>query len=342
MTMEKSKLSARKKIKILNYVSFSLVILITISISLFSNYYINNINSVEKSVEIQWRDEARDKAKYLAQQLELAIAKGEVNYWDDAQLHEWAEQQLLPMKVGGEMSNIILVNIGYSIRNWDELNWVSVQDELDLSLPVDCTSVISNHFKDLDFTGKSNSYVKDYIDSYVAEFAETYDIDSGSIITAIQKVLFVKNKILLDTDPGSVISNQLLNNRFIEDYLYTDKELFEHNLEKILSGQESIYHDNTIMNTTDGVKWLEWSVVPPNKLGWELEPPHKQGIENVGYKKIAIIVELDEGAIEKPYSSIFDSTAIIHKISCVVVSVLVCIVILTVFVSFYKLIKSEE
>lgn len=342
MRNDKSKISLSKKIKILNYLSFSLVIVITITISTFSHRYTNTINKVEETLESQWREEARDKAKYLSQQLELHIMQGNLNYWDDTQLHKWAEEQLLPMKVGGEMSNAILVNIGYSVRNWDDINWSSTTEVMGLELPLDAFNYISNHFSDLNLIGESNLTVKEYINSFASEFCELYDMEYDTIVEALQKVLFVKNKIIMDTTPGTILSNKFTNSRFIEDYLITDTDNFETNLLKILSGQESSRLERTYLVTSSGNKWLEWCVVPPNKLGWELEPPHREGVDNVGYKKIAIIIEVNENEIESDYSHVFSEAAMINLTGKIIVVTLSGISLIVLLVSFYRFLASEN
>lgn len=342
MREEKTKPNIYKRIKILNYTSFSLLLVITLLFACFSKLYATSINKVNANIEVQWRDEARDKAKYLAQQLELSISKDNLNYWDDSALHEWAEEVLLPMKVGGDGSNIILVNVGYSVREWDDLNWFSVKEDLGIVLDPDASSEIGDHFKNIELKGKSNMWVKEYIDSFADDFSTLHNIEYETLVTGLRQVLFVKNKIIMDTTPSSILNDRFSNSRFIEDYLMSDSDSFEINYNRLMSGQESMYYDRTVLNTTGGIKWLEWDIVPPNKLGWELQSPHIEGVENVGYKKIAIIVEIDEDEIEDLYTDLFTWSELVQVGCRVAVVSLSVITVIILFITFYKFLVNDS
>lgn len=342
MREEKSASKVYKRIKILNYMVFSLLLLITWIFSCFSELYSSSIDKVNDNIEIQWRDEARDKAKYLAQQLELSISKDNLNYWDDTALHAWAEEVLLPMNVGGDGSNIILANVGYSVREWDELNWFTVKEKLRLGLDQDASNELSDHFTDISLIGKSNIWVKEYIDSFAKTFSEKHDVDYDQLVTGLRQVLFVKNKIIMDTTPSSILNVKLSNYKLIQDYLSVDSDNYDINYSRLMSGQESMYYNRTILNTSSGVKWLEWDVVPPNKLGWELESPHIDGVENVGYKKIAIIVELDEREIDDMYTELFKTSENVQFGCKVIVISISMITVLISFVTFYRFLVKDS
>lgn len=342
MREEKSASKVYKRIKILNYTVFSLLLLITWIFSCFSELYSSSIDKVNDNIEIQWRDEARDKAKYLAQQLELSISKDNLNYWDDTALHAWAEEVLLPMNVGGDGSNIILANVGYSVREWDELNWFTVKEKLRLGLDQDASNELSDHFTDISLVGKSNIWVKEYIDSFAKTFSEKHDVDYDQLVTGLRQVLFVKNKIIMDTTPSSILNVKLSNYKLIQDYLSVDSDNYDINYSRLMSGQESMYYNRTILNTSSGVKWLEWDVVPPNKLGWELESPHIDGVENVGYKKIAIIVELDEREIDDMYTELFKTSENVQFSCKVIVISISMITVLISFVTFYRFLVKDS
>lgn len=333
----------KRRITILNFTAFSLVILITSMIYGFCHTYTDSVNTLKHQLEEQWRSEALDKSDYLSQQLELAIATNQLNYWDDNELHKWAEEQLLPMKVGGELSNVILVNIGHSIRNWDEMNWLSAQEETEISISSESSSEISNHFKDLDFSGQSNMEVENYIVSFSETYCDDHpEINKELLVATIEKVLFVNNKIIMDTTPSNIISTKITNTRFLQDYLLVDDEHFDENLEKLQTGKNSSRLGNTVLSTKNGTKWLEWSVVPPNKLGWDQEPPHKNGYNNVCYKKIAIIVEVNESEIYGPYQQIFDTSNFINLVGIISIPSLALLVLGILFTSFYKFLKNEK
>lgn len=331
-----------KRIKILNYLIFSLLLVLTLIFSCFSDLYKKSIDSVRDNIETQWRDEARDKAKYLAQQLELSISKGQLNYWDDSALHSWAEEVLLPMKVGGDSSNIIIANVGYSVREWDELNWFTVKEKLGLVLDSVASNELTDHFTNISLVGKSNMWVKEYINSFAKTFSEKHNVEYEQLVTGLRHVLFVKNKIIMDTTPSSILNDKISNYKLIQDYLSTDPDNYDVNYNRLTSGQESMYYNKTIIKTTSGHKWLEWDIVPPNKLGWELESPHIEGVENVGYKKIAIIIELDEKEINDLYLDLYklsDNVQFVCKVIVVSISILT---VMIAFISFYRFLVKDS
>ncbi len=333
----------KRKIAILNVATFMLVLLLTTLIYGFCHIHTKSVTETKHQLEETWRNEALDKSEYLSQQLELAITKNQLNYWDDTELHKWAEEQLLPMKVGGELSNVILVNIGYSIRNWDDMNWLTAQDEIELPISSDLSKEISEHFTGLNFLGKSNMEVKNYITDYAEHLSVSHsEINKKLLISAIERVLFVKNKIIMDTTPSNIMNTKFSNTRFLEDYLLGDNDHFETNLEKIQTGSDSWRLEDTSLTVKNETKWLEWSVVPPNKLGWDQESPHKDGISNVCYKKIAIIVEVAEDEIYKPYHNVFATAEFINLVGLLSIPSLALTSLIILFISFYKYLKSEK
>ncbi len=342
MREEKSIPTIYKRIKILNYLIFSLLLVLTLIFSCFSELYSSSIDKVRDNIETQWRDEARDKAKYLAQQLELSISKGQLNYWDDSVLHSWAEEVLLPMKIGGDNSNIIIANVGYSVREWDELNWFTVKENLGLVLDPVASNELTDHFTNIQLVGKSNIWVKEYIDSFAESFSSRHSIEYDQLVTGLRHVLFVKNKIIMDTTPSSILNDKISNYKLIQDYLSIDDENYDTIYSRLMSGQESMYYNRTIIKSANGVKWLEWDIVPPNKLGWELESPHIEGVENVGYKKIAIIIELDEKEINDQYLGLYklsDSVQFVCKVTVVSISVITVII---AFITFYRFLVKDS
>lgn len=335
-------LNNEKKLKMLTFSILSILILFIIGLGYSQKFLINNRNNIIESIESQWRDEAKDKSKYLSQQLELSITKDELNYWDDNELHAWILENMLPMKVGGEHSNVIVANIGYSYRQWDDTNWNSIKESNNLNIDSELDKRIKKYFNENNLQGKSNTYIDDLLISFVDDISLEFSIDKEKIITCLRQVLFVKNKLLLDTDPTSIINNKFTNYKSLKDYLEKDSENFETNYERLTSGTDSKHYLKTSLETDKYTKFLEWSVVPPNKLGWELEPPHKTGVDNVGYKKIAIIVEIDKSEIFNIYNADLSRIDTFILITNVVMVAVVLIVLVSLMINFHKFLSNDK
>lgn len=336
-------ITTKKKLKILNYTVFGLIIFLAIFLSMFHGR-LNSIRMESKEIiEDQWRDEARNTSLYLAQKLELAISRNEVNYWDDKELHQWASDNILSLKVGSELSNCILVNVGFSTREWNPDLWNEVKLSRNIVIDEEVDDAINEYFIEMSTGEKSNIVVDRKLKSVAEYLKSTYDIDYDTVIIGLREVAFVKEKIIIDDNPLTIKDDSLLNTRFLQDFLMqsiSDDE-FEKNLNVFRMAYSSKYDDKLYMTTPKGIRWLEWNIVPPNKLGWELEPPHIEGVENYKFKKIAIIISIDSNDIMQPYDDIFEQQLIIEKLCLIGLLILVLLGILVSFYNLYKFLRND-
>lgn len=147
-------------------------------------------------------------------------------------------------------------------------------------------------------------------------------------------------KFLWDGSPDCAKPEFVTNGRFMKDesQLHMNKEQAVKILELMRLGLDTEPENNYWWQFDDSKEYLEWVVVPTDKIGFNNEPYTVGGIKNPKYTKILIQLGTQKDEIEKPYEPIFDALKNIKKYVYVsmIVSFIICIINMMIYVFLSK------
>lgn len=127
--------------------------------------------------------------------------------------------------------------------------------------------------------------------------------DSGDVFV----IELGSEQFIWDGSPDCAKDEFLTNGRFMKDesQYHQRPDLAVKALDKMRLGIDTKEGDNNYWQFDDGKEYLEWVVIPVDKLGFDNEPYTIGGIKNPNYNKILIQLGTQEDEAMKPHLKTF-------------------------------------
>lgn len=207
------------------------------------------------------------------------------------------------------VSSISIINVGYSYSDKDTNQMIS---EICQKMPEKYHNEVSiilrgmiHKIKDNEVSTDSNFNINELIDDTISLIVNKTGINKQVIQNIIFQELFIKNKIVMNTD---------------------DKKLEINNNEL-----------DAIMSNTN--IWNQWITIPRGYLGVNDEVSVDGGKPNLNYNKYVILVTLDKDYVMSSYYTLKDRTDNII-VTLIIVLIIISVMALSLFaIQFYKLIN---
>lgn len=304
-----------RKIKFKRFHLFNVLLYLLICIMCFVSLCIINIankmeNDIKTNIEDNYRTETRRILEYFSSQLHTDIKSGKVNIWDDKELQYWFNTTLMNLRYSGTESFKMAINIGYSFKNPDDevLNEICTEAGL--------TSEEANSFKlafvNLSLNGKSNEEIQTEIKQKI-NFKNNFDV-----LNIFRNALFEKNKVIT-----------------------TNKKIDTNNLSSLIFRiNQSESGDNIVFQEGEQNLWIEWRSVPLTFLGFDGQSAENG--DNINYKKLVIIIGINEQETLSPFEQIFKDIASTELYSKLLLIITFLAVAILLTYKFIKTIKDDD
>ncbi|ALN97831.1 hypothetical protein Bp8pS_152 [Bacillus phage vB_BpuM-BpSp] len=259
------------------------------------NYTINIANSTKdelnKSVEMQNRQYARNFLLYLNDRLTQDVENKKVNVNDDNDLIKWASDNLRTTKSDSTYASFSMIKVRFDNEKNDLVGDYLWSSSASLSSPIDSTIRESRGRSTLDII-IDQKRAKDYFSS------QNSKLSKSNILTY---------KELRD--------NELYGQKTIKELL--DKKIVRFkNPEQVQKALDEMYQ-GTITKNNDTYTWLsnlndksryliEWTTVPSeSSIGLNNEQKTIKGFINPEYKRLVIVTAMDSAYIKKSFEDQF-------------------------------------
>lgn len=302
-----------KKIKFKRFHLFNLLLYLLIAFMCFISLSIINVtqkmdNDIKRNIEDSYRKETRRILEYFSSRLHSDIKSSQVNVWDDIDLQNWFDTNLMNLRYGYGESLKMAINIGYSFKDPNEETLKEICDSAGLSPEQSESFQVA--FLNLSLNGKSNEEIHNEIENVIKQ--EINVKDNLNILKVFTDSLFEKNKVIT-----------------------TNKKIDITNLSYLIFGYDkSEAGDNVILHDNNQDLWIEWRSVPLTFLGFEGEPSNDGN--NINYKKLVIVIGINQEESFNSFSHTFKdiNNAELYSEMLLVITFVTVAILLT-----YKFIK---
>lgn len=190
------------RFKILSTLFTIIVIIFSINIDHIVSVADSNVKGMYEAVVDDYGQRAIDDLESIRTGLENAVYSNEVNLYDDDAITDWVLEH---STLNSNIEQISLINIGYS----------TTDDKMDLIIKIQDNPELSNNIKNdiikytesIDLNNITNDEMNNYIQDISKQISSTYDIDYDKIHSILTNSLFVKDKVLFNTNYGIDTNN---------------------------------------------------------------------------------------------------------------------------------------
>lgn len=305
-----------KKIKFKRFHLFNLLLYLLIFVMCLISLSIINAtqeisSDIKMNIEDSYRKETRRIIDYFSSRLHSDIKSGQINVWDDIELQHWFDTKLMNLRYGEGKSLKMAINIGYSFKEPDEKTLKEVYNSAGFT-PEQAES-FQVAFLNLSLNGKPNEEIHNEIQNTIEQ--EINIKDNLNILKVFTDTLFEKNKVI--TSNREIDINKLSCLVFKTD--------------------RSEAGDDVILQDNNQNLWIEWKSVPLTFLGFEGESSDNGN--NINYKKLVIIIGIDEEESFNSFSELFkdiNNTELYSKMLLAVTFVTVSVLLTYKFIKIIK------